>query len=109
MLAELFEVLANLGYGGQPAIHINAEQCVEVILGHVERRGVKRTRCGQEPNRGAVHGRLAVNALEYPFEHARVFAEARPDVAAVGVTTKPVDEKNLRQFCSVGLLANFYQ
>ena len=57
-------------------------------------------------DRGLLGRSLAVDALDDPLQHPAVLAEARPQEAAVLVTTEPVDVEDARQLRGVVLLAN---
>src|SRR5258708_31791374 len=47
---------------------------------------------GHVAERRIVRGRLALDPLDDPLEHAHVLAVARPDVLAVSILAEPVDE-----------------
>ncbi len=102
-LAELGVVCPDRRHLGSPPFRIDAQQFPHVGVGDGEAGTVERSDGGEMADRrfaaGERIGRGFAAAFENPFQHARVFAEAGPEEAAVGILAEPVHVKNPRQLC----------
>ena len=94
-VAELLVVAFDLLRFGRPALLIHVEDALERLFAVIEPFEVDILRVGHIADRRLprIHGARA--ALQDPFEHAHVVAEARPEEFAVRALTEPVDVEDL--------------
>ena len=95
-------MVANLGDCFAPAVNIYRGNCLQVGFVYLHAGGVEGICAWQVTDGGFVGLGGAIQAFEYPFENAAVFAIARPHEAAVFVAAGPVDEEDLWQFAGFG-------
>src|SRR5512134_1104487 len=77
-VAEVPVVVADAAHLGEPAVHVDAQQLGQVLLGHVEPGHVELAPPRQVADRGLDGLGRSLAALEDPLEHAAVLAVAGP-------------------------------
>ena len=95
-------MVANLGDSFAPAVNIYRRNGLQVCFVYLHAARVEGCCVRKVSDGGFVGFGGAVQAFEYPFENAAVFAIARPHEAAVFVAAEPVDEEDLWQFAGFG-------
>ena len=106
LVAELREPFLDLRDLGLPLLDVDGERLLELRVRQAEAVDVERLGRRDVADGRLDRGGLALDALDDPLEDAAVLAEARPQEAAVLVTTEPVDVEDRRQLGCVGVLAH---
>src|SRR5207253_4979617 len=82
-----------------PRIAIEGLQLVEPLFGKLEPAPLDVFIVRHPANRSFLGERAAMRAIDNPFQHPHVFAEARPNKVSLVIFAEPVDMKDTRGFC----------